>query len=126
MKRIAVTVALPLLAALATMAQSPAGQKSGQASKQASPVVKCKGPDGTACTARQVQALSDAVFEAKRQHEALLPVKDLTLASSDGTLQCVQNDGTACATAQLDAVKEIAAGQQLFINYNTAKPNARK
>ena len=73
MKRIAVTVALPLLAALATMAQSPAGQKSGQASKQASPVVKCKGPDGTACTARQVQALSDAVFEAKRTHTKPLP-----------------------------------------------------
>jgi hypothetical protein len=103
-------------------AQAPPQQKAAPAA----PAIKCKDAGGRACTYRQVQALSDAVFAGKSQHEVLLPVKDLALASSDGTLRCAQSDGTVCTTPELDVIKEIAAGQQLFINYNVAKPNAGK
>ena len=120
---------LPLVVALAAMAQAPPPQKSAETTKSqaapAPPIVKCKGVDGKACTAKQVQALADAVFAGKRQHDVLATFKNLTLASSDGTLKCEQNDGTPCTTPQLDLVKEIAAGQQIFINYNASKSTAR-
>jgi hypothetical protein len=85
--------------------------------------IKCKNADGRGCTQREVQTLSDAVFAGKSKHEVLVPVKDVALASSDGTLRCAQSDGTICTTAQLDIIKEIASGQQLTIRYtaSTAK-----
>jgi hypothetical protein len=128
MKRVAMAAVLSLAAALALMAQAPAKQKSdGTAKPQAAaPVVKCKGADGRGCTARQVQTLTDAVFAAKGHHEILASVSSLTLASSDGTLKCDQTDGSACTTAQLDAIKQIAIDQQLFINYNSSKSNSAK
>jgi hypothetical protein len=122
MKAIDMAVLLSLATATATMAQTPPPQKAAPAA----PVIKCKNVDGRACTYREVQALSDAVFSGKRQHEVLLPVKDLALASSDGTLRCAQNDGTVCTTPELDVIKEIAAGQQLFINYKGTRPDAGK
>ena len=88
--------------------------------------MKCKASDGTACTAKQVRALSDAVYAGKRQHDALALVRTVTLASSDGTLKCEQTDGTACTTTQLDAVKLIAADQKVYINYNSSKSNTAK
>jgi len=118
MKRFSVAAALPLVAALAAMAQTPPQQKAAPAP----PAIKCKNIDGRACTFRQVKDLSDAVFEGKSKHDVLLPVKDLALASPDGTLRCAQSDGTVCTMPELDVIKEIAAGQQLFINYNGAKP----
>jgi hypothetical protein len=122
MKAIDMAVLLSLATATAAMAQAPPPQKAAPAA----PVIKCKNVDGRACTYREVQALSDAVFSGKRQHEVLLPVKDLALASPDGTLRCAQNDGTVCSTPELDVIKEIAAGQQLFINYKGTKPDAGK
>ena len=68
-----------------------------------------------------VQALSDAVFAGKSQHDALIPVKDLELAASDGTLRCAQSDGSVCTTAELDIIKEIASSQQLTIKYAAAR-----
>ena len=114
MKAIDMAVLLSLATAMVAVAQTPPPQKA----TPAAPVIKCKNVDGRACTYREVQTLSDAVFSGKRQHEVLLPVKDLALASPDGTLRCAQNDGTVCSTPELDVIKEIAAGQQLFINYN--------
>lgn len=122
MKRTIVPAVLLLTAALAMMAQAPPPQKT----RPVSPAIKCKNVDGRPCSSRQVQALSDAVFEGKRQHDALLPVKTLELASSDGTLRCVQGDGTVCSTPQLDLIKHIAAGQQLFINYNASSSKTGK
>ena len=106
------------LCSLAVLAQTPPQRKS------APPViVKCKNVNGGGCTQREVQALSDAVFAGKSKHEVLVPVKDLALAASDGTLRCAQSDGTICTTAELDIIKEIASGQQLTIRYtaSTAK-----
>ena len=129
MKRMATAAVLSLAAALALMAQAPAKQKSDGAAKPpaaAAPAVKCKGADGRGCSARQVQALTEAVFAAKGHHEILASVASLTLAASDGTLKCDQTDATACTTAQLDAIKQIAIDQQLFINYNSSKSNSAK
>jgi hypothetical protein len=122
MKRIGMAVWFWLAAAMALMAQSAPPPKAAPAP----PVIKCKNVDGKGCTYRQVQALSDAVFAGKTQHEVLLPVKDLALASSDGTLRCAQSDGTVCTTPELDIIKEIAAGQQLSINYKGTKPDGAK
>jgi hypothetical protein len=122
MKPIEMAFLCSLAAGMAIMAQSPPQPKAAPAS----PAIKCKNVEGRGCTSRQVQALSDAVFSGKSQHDALVPVKSLTLASSDGTLHCAQSDGTVCTTEQLDIIKEIAAGLQLFINYNGAKPNTGK
>ena len=93
----------------------------GQAARPT--VIKCKNMDGRGCTQREVQALSDAVFAGKSKHEVLVPVKDVALAASDGTLRCAQSDGTICTAAELDIIKEIASGQQLTIRYtaSTAK-----
>lgn len=101
--------------ALLAMAQAPAPNNT----RPSSPI-KCKNVDGRGCTQKQVQALSDAVFAAKSQHDVLVPVKDLALAASDGTLRCAQNDGTVCTTAELDAIKVIAATQQLTIRYSAS------
>jgi hypothetical protein len=122
MKRIDMAVLIFLATAIAAMAQTPPPQKTAPAA----PVIKCKNVDGRGCTYREVQALSDAVFTGKRQHEVLLPVKDLALASSDGTLRCAQSDGTVCTTPELDIIKEIAAAQQLFISYKGTKPDGGK
>jgi hypothetical protein len=116
MRPICVTV-LTVVGAVVTMAQAPPQQKSTPPSA----AIKCKNADGRGCTSRQVQALSDAVFEGKSKHDVLLPLKDLALASPDGTLRCVQSDGTVCTTAELDIIKEIAAAQQLTIRYTSSK-----
>jgi hypothetical protein len=126
MKPIVMALVWSLAAASTLLAQTPANQKAGEPSKAAAaaaPVVKCKGPDAKPCTAKQVQALSDAVYSGKNHHDALVPVKELTLAASDGSLKCAQGDGTPCTTPQLDAIKMIAADQQLYINYNSSKSN---
>ena len=108
-----------LVAAMAVMAQAQPAPKSQAAPAQT--VIKCRNQDGRACTSKQVEALSDAVFAAKRQHDSLAQFKDLTLISPDGTLQCSQNGGAACTASQLDAVKQIATGQQLYINYKSSQ-----
>ncbi len=122
MNRTIVAAVWLLTAALASTAQQPPTQKT----RPASPAPKCKNVDGRPCSSRQVQALSDAVFAGKSQHDVLLPVKVLELASSDGTLRCEQGDGKVCTTPQLDLIKEIAAIQQLFINYNGANSKTGK
>lgn len=122
MNRTIVAALLVLTATLAAMAQAPPAQKA----RPVSPAAKCKNVNGRPCTSRQVQALSDAVFAGKSQHDVLLPVKVLELASSDGTLRCEQGDGKVCTTPQLDLIKEIAATQQLFINYNGANSKSGK
>jgi predicted nucleic acid binding AN1-type Zn finger protein len=106
-----------VVGALVIMAQSPPQQKSAPPSA----AIKCKNVEGLGCTQRQVKALSDAVFEGKSKHDVLLPVKELALAASDGTLRCAQSNGTVCTTAELDIIKEIAAGQQLTIKYTSSK-----
>ena len=104
-----------LVAAAAAMAQTPPAQKA-----PSGVVIKCKNTDARPCTFRQVQSLQDAVFAGKSQHDVLLPVKEVALASSaQGILRCAQSDGSVCSTAELDVIKEIAAGLQLFVNYNT-------
>ena len=90
------------------------------AQRALAPVAKCKEADTKPCTTRQVEALSDAVYAAKRQHDALALVKSLALASADGTLKCDQADGTPCTTAQLDAVKEVGLTLQTYITYASA------
>jgi hypothetical protein len=109
-------------AALIVMAQGPTTQKAAPPA----PVVKCKNGEGRGCTFKQVQALSDAVFTGKSQHDVLLPVKELALAKDDGTLRCAQSDGSVCSTAELDVIKEIAAAQQLFVNYNATATKSGK
>lgn len=123
MKPIGMAALLALVAPFAIVAQAPPKQAPKPQTAPAPPVARCKGPDGRACSSKQVQALSDAAFSGKRQHEALALFRNLTLVSSDGTLKCEQTDGTPCTTAQLDVIKEIAAGQQVFINYNSSKSN---
>jgi hypothetical protein len=122
MKPFSVAAAWPLVATLAAMAQTAPPQKAAPAP----PVIKCKNVNGRGCTYREVQGLSDAVFTGKSTHEVLLPVKDLALAASDGTLRCAQSDGTVCTTPELDVIKEIAAEQQLFITYKGTKPDVGK
>jgi hypothetical protein len=117
MKQIALAAWFTLAAVLTMMAQSPAPKEKAPAG----PVIRCKSMDGKGCTAKQVQALSDAVYAGKRQHEALTLVRTIELASPDGTLRCLQQDGTPCTTTQLDAVKFIATDQQLYLNYNSSK-----
>ncbi|MEI9971891.1 MAG: hypothetical protein WDO73_07425 [Ignavibacteriota bacterium] len=114
-----IRAALLLFAAIpsAMLAQAPPQEKSAPPKT----AIKCRNVNGQGCTQRQVKALSDAVFEGKSQHDVLLPVKELALASSDGTLRCAQSDGTVCTVAELDIIKQIAATQQLSINYNSAK-----
>jgi hypothetical protein len=120
MKAIYVAAAISAMFSPAILAQAPP--------KKSPPplVIKCRNVDGRACTYRQVQALSDAVFAGKSKHDVLVPVKDLALASSaDGTLRCAQSDGTVCTTAELDVIKEIAATQQLTIKYSSAPASAK-
>ena len=118
MKTTYAAAALALICSPAAMAQA-APQKSARPSVS----IRCKNVDGKGCTQRQVQALSDAVFGEKSKHDVLVPVKDLALAASDGTLRCAQSDGTVCTTAELDVIKEIAVTQQLTVRYtaSTAK-----
>ncbi|HUB81266.1 MAG TPA: hypothetical protein VMB03_20840 [Bryobacteraceae bacterium] len=121
MKSLCAAAAVSAMCSLAILAQT-AQQKSPPPSR----VIKCKNVDGRACTFRQVQALSDAVFAEKSKHDVLVPVKDLALASSaDGTLRCAQSDGTVCSTEELDIIKEIAATQQLTIKYNSSGSSAK-
>lgn len=116
MKAIYAAVVLSAMCSLLIRAQTPQPKSPPPAQ-----VIKCKNVDGRACTFRQVQALSDAVFAEKSKHDVLVPVKDLALASSaEGTLRCAQSDGTVCTTAELDIIKEIAATQQLTIKYNAS------
>ena len=107
--------ALFMIGAMTEMAQTPP-QKSA-----ASTAIKCKNVNGQGCTSREVKALSDAVFAGKSKHDVLLPVKEIALAASDGTLRCAQSDGTVCTTAELDIIKEIGATQQLTIKYTSSK-----
>jgi hypothetical protein len=118
MKTIYAAAAFVLMCSPGTLAQAPP-QKSAPPSIS----IRCKNEDGRGCTQRQVQNLSDAVFAGKSKHDVLVPVKDLALAASDGTLRCAQSDGTVCTTAELDVIKEIASTQQLTIRYtaSTAK-----
>ena len=113
MKAIYVALALWPVCLPPALAQAPAPK-----TPPPSASIKCKNVDGRGCTYRQVQALSDAVFAEKGKHDVLVPVKDIALAASDGTLRCAQSDGTVCTTAELDIIKEIAATQQLTIKYN--------
>jgi hypothetical protein len=122
MKQITVILALSTTFALAAMAQAPPQERSAP---PASPI-KCKNINGQGCTQREVKALSDAVFAGKSKHDVLLPVKDVALAASDGTLRCAQSDGTVCTTAELDIIKEIAADQKLTIKYNSSKSTPAK
>ena len=119
MMRIFRAAVLAAMGAMVALAQTPPPKKAAPVSL----AIKCKNVDGQGCTYRQVKALADAVFQGKSKHDALLPVKDLALAASDGTLRCAQSDGTVCNTAELDIIKEIAAAQQLTIKYpsNSAK-----
>jgi hypothetical protein len=105
------------IGALTALAQTPPQQKSAPPST----AIKCKNVNGRGCTSREVQALSDAVFTGKSKHDVLLPVKEVALAASDGTLRCAQSDGTVCTTAELDIIKEIGATQQLTIKYTSSK-----
>jgi len=107
-----------LVVVFALTGQTPAPRKGAA---PAAPVAKCKGADTRPCTTRQVEALSDAVYAAKRQHDAVALVKSLTLASADGTLKCDQSDGTPCTAAQWDGVKEVGLAQQTYITYSSAK-----
>jgi hypothetical protein len=110
MKQILTAACLTLLAALSLTAQT-------------SPAIKCKGSDTHPCTAKQVQALADAVAAGKQQHDVLAAVRNITLASPDGILKCDQTDGMPCTTAQFDAVKIFAADQKLFLTYIVKSPN---
>lgn len=110
MKSICWAAGISLICSVATLAQTPSPAS-----------IKCKNADGRGCTQKQVQALSDAVFAGKSQHDVLVPVKDLELAASDGTLRCVQSDGSVCTTAELDIIKEIGSSQQLTIKYSNAR-----
>ena len=120
MKRLATMTAICTVAVLAIMAQTPKQEKSPPPSVP----IRCKNVNGEGCSQREVQALSDAVFQGKSKHDVLLPVKDVALAASDGTLRCAQSDGTVCTLAELDIIKEIAADQKLTIRYTA--PVAKK
>lgn len=102
-----------LLAVVTVMAQTPM-------------VIVCKGDNAKPCTARQVDALSDAVTAGRAHHDVLVGVKSISLASSDGTLNCVQNDGKPCTVPQLDQIKLIATDQKLYLNYHAGKPKTGK
>ena len=123
MKRMVVAAVFSLFAVLPTMAQAPPKQKSAA---PPAPVPKCRNADGRPCTAKQVRALTDAVFAEKMHHETLAMFEGLTLVAPDGTLKCVLHDGGACTTTQLDLVKEIATGLELYINYTSPKSNSGK
>jgi hypothetical protein len=122
MKRLIIPMLFSCTAAWTVLAQAAAQQKA----VPAAPVVKCKNVEGRPCTFKQVQGLSDAVYAGKSQHEVLLPVKDVALAKDDGTLRCAQSDGSVCTTPELDVIKEIAAGQKLFVNYNASTAKSGK
>ena len=103
MKAIMMTVALSLVTALGVMAATP-------------PTLKCTRPGGSACTAYSVQDLTTAVkAAAKGSHPGLAKVKTLSLASSDGTLNCKQTNGKPCTAEQMQLVREVSAASEVTI-----------
>jgi hypothetical protein len=124
MKRFTSLMVLSLATAMAMMAQAPPASKAQPA--PVGTVIKCKGVEGKPCTSSQIQFLTDAVFAQKNHHDALAAFESLSLASSDGTLKCVQTDKKACTNPQLDLVKQIGADHKLYINYSASKANTRK
>lgn len=87
-------------------------------------VAKCKGPDGAACTDAQVKDLASGFASGKRIHKPLATVRNVSLASSDGTLKCEQNDGKPCTEDQVKALNELAVQMKCSINYNSSKSNS--
>jgi hypothetical protein len=86
-------------------------------------VAKCKGPDGAACTDAQVKDLASGLASGKRIYKPLATVRNVSLASSDGTLKCEQNDGKPCTEDQVKALSELAVQMKCSINYNSSKSN---
>lgn len=84
-------------------------------------VAKCM-VAGKPCTAAQVQDLATGLAAGKRVHQTLAAIKNVSLASPDGTLSCEQNDGTPCTAAQVKDLNS-AAPPTYSINYNSSKSN---
>jgi hypothetical protein len=87
-------------------------------------VVKCKGPNGTACTPAQVDEIAHGLPSGRRMWKPLATVKNVSLAGNDGSLKCEQNDGKPCTEEQLKALTELAAKTKCSINYNSSKSNS--
>jgi hypothetical protein len=89
----------------------------------ATAVVKCKGPNGGACTGAQVDEIARGMATGRRVWKPLVAVKSISLGGPDGTLKCEQNDGKPCTEEQVKALAELAAQSKCSINYNASKSN---
>jgi len=118
MKAIIMTVALSLIAALGVTGQTETGKATAPLT------LKCTRPDGGACTAQRVQGLALAVKAAgKGSRPALAGIKTLSLASSDGTLQCKQTNGKPCTAGQMRLVREVSAASEVTISLSGGNSN---
>jgi hypothetical protein len=100
-----------MAAAMCLTALQMMGQTAPKASSHE--VLKCQGPEGKACTWKQVTDLSTAAVSDEGSHKPLATFGKLTLASFDGTLKCEQTDGTLCTAEQVRALSRIAAPLKL-------------
>jgi hypothetical protein len=112
MKAIMMTLALSLVAVLGAMGQSKPG-------KTAAPTLRCTRQDGGACTSRHVEDLAAAVTAAgKGSHPGLAGINTLSLASSDGTLNCRQKSGQQCTAEQARLLRDVALTTPVKISFS--------
>ena len=121
MKMLILTAAPLLLYGQA--ANTPPARSNIKNNVAAAPVIKCKGPGGSACTGAQVDEIAHGLASGRRMWKPLATVKNVSLAANDGSLKCEQNDGTPCTEEQLKALGELAAKTKCSINYNSSKSN---
>ncbi|MGA3019524.1 MAG: hypothetical protein ABSF62_20550 [Bryobacteraceae bacterium] len=114
MKPIIMTVVLSLVAVLGVMGQTEARQ-----APATTPTLKCAGPAGTACTQQRVHDLAAAAQAAgKGSRASLAAIKTLSLASSDGTLKCVQTNGQRCTAEQAQSLYEIGRAINVTVSFS--------
>src|ERR1035438_1044561 len=111
MKPFMITVGLALLVVFSAIAQVETATAPGIGQ----PTMKCTGRFGRACTQQEISHLSQAVAESGRtaNRATLGSVKTVSLALSDGTLQCVQNSLQKCSAQQAKELARIGAAMNV-------------
>ena len=112
--------------AMAQASREPAKAPApGKPAPPSAMTIKCKGPDGKACTSANVSEIMSGIASGKRIHKplAIAEVKSVSLAGADGSLTCTQNNGQPCTEDQVKAIESVAADAKCSINYNSSKSN---
>jgi hypothetical protein len=89
------------------------------------PLMTCARQNGAACTAQHVQKLEASVKLAAKgpRAAALADVESISLASSDGTLRCLQTGGKPCTAQQMQSVWEVSRALDLKVTLPPANAN---